>query len=351
MSRFIYLSVLLSFVMSCWVVKPAEAEGVCEPYFEKIRSNEIVLNELIADQFDVDDPVEMEFFIEARRPTDIETRNNSARVSGDLEIGLDIGHGLKGKVDCWLPLKFRQVMLSAFDLRPLNFISFKETPVWVHLKEDDWAVFHLSFSGETSQKFDVRAFPFDEQRLSLEFEIYTSDKGYNLTEIEARLHDDYGSFVAEWSPELSSLSAKLKGEAAYPVIETAWMIERQSTFYLLKFLVPAFMIYLIACVSFTLTDVGRATGMSGVILFATFSLFMASSSSVAKVGYLTLFDLVLVVQMILVLVQLILIFAWGEEVKLGPMAISDRKLRIKTAFAFVIGYALFYWIAYQSYVG
>jgi hypothetical protein len=342
-----FISIL---VLPVWGAGSANAAGKCEAFFEKIRTNEINLNAMVANAFDVDEPVELEFYMQSRTPTDVNTQNNSVKVSGDLEIGIDLGHGIRGDLDCWYPLSSSSVKLSAFDLRPLNFVSFAEKPEWLHIQGDDWAVFHISFRGDTTQKFDLRSFPFDKQNVDVNFEFYTEEKGFNLAGIEVDLHEDYGSFVAEWSPERSSLRSRFNEAGTYPVIETSWKIERQSTFYVLKFLVPALLIYLISCLAYALSHSDRAIRMSSVILFSTFSLFLASSSAVAKVGYLTLFDLVLVVQMILVLTQLFLVFAWAEEIKIGRIEFQSPRFRRAVSGLFIVGYLVFYWLAYESYV-
>jgi hypothetical protein len=151
-------------------------------------------------------------------------------------------------------------------------------------------------------RYDLKRFPFDEQKLVLDIadaEYDASDLAYAAAPLHLDLDDDARDELAAWSitskPQfaLSTHSFTPAPDApSYPHAVITVAIRRQIGFYLTRFFLPLFLIVAVAMTVFWIhpEDLSSQIGIGVTCLLAVIAFQFAESTSLPAVAYLTFAD-------------------------------------------------------------
>jgi hypothetical protein len=151
-------------------------------------------------------------------------------------------------------------------------------------------------------RYDLKRFPFDEQRLLLELadaEFDTTDLEYDREPVNLALDEDARDELAAWTvlgaPAFSlgqHVFSPRPGAPTYPQATITVAVRRQVGFYLTRFFLPLFLIVAVAMTVFWIhpEDLNSQVGIGVTCLLAVIAFQFAQASSLPAVAYLTFAD-------------------------------------------------------------
>lgn len=182
----------------------------------------------------------------------------------------------------------------------------EETARVLHIRYDGTASGSANMSARLASNFDLRRFPFDDQRLILEIESYVWDEG----QVQIMADDDKSGFaetfeIPEWTVTAVQAEVRtvdvIRSDKQFSRLTLAIDIKRKSGFYLWKILLPLLIIVMLSWSVFWMVDENfgmrvrlAATGVLTVVAYQ-----FAVAKDLPRVGYLTLIDKVTVVSFLL----------------------------------------------------
>jgi hypothetical protein len=151
-------------------------------------------------------------------------------------------------------------------------------------------------------RYDLKRFPFDEQKLVLDIadaEYDASDLSYEAAALHLDLDDDARDELTAWSitakPQFALSThafTPAPNAPSYPHAVITVAIRRQIGFYLTRFFLPLFLIVAVAMTVFWIhpEDLSSQIGIGVTCLLAVIAFQFAESTSLPAVAYLTFAD-------------------------------------------------------------
>jgi hypothetical protein len=199
-------------------------------------------------------------------------------------------------------------------------------------------------------RYDLKRFPFDEQKLTLELadaEFDASDLSYERTPLHLELDADARDQLVAWKVDATPswrlgqhAFSPRPGAPAYPLATVVISVRRQIGFYLTRFFLPLFLIVAVAMTVFWIhpEDLSSQVGIGVTCLLAVIAFQFAQASSLPAVAYLTFADRVYAVSYFAIALAMIESI-WGNTlVRRGLQERADRLDRI-CRWAFPLGIA------------
>jgi hypothetical protein len=201
-------------------------------------------------------------------------------------------------------------------------------------------------SGPLAVDLDLREFPFDTQRLTLDFVSYLHTPSELVFSADSRLIARIDRFSAEgWSfapadPETSVFRLAEDGPGA-PSISFAISAERSAAFYILTLVMPLTLVVLLSWVVHWVPPdlIAARVGMASATVFSLIALSVTFRLTLPQIDYLTRADRFVIYTTALLAVSLCVAVAAANLVQKERHAAALRLTRV-TRLAFPFGYLL-----------
>ncbi len=192
------------------------------------------------------------------------------------------------------------------------FATFPET---LNVSKDGEVVYRQRYWGNFSQPLDLRNFPMDSQRLTIQVVAV----GYNQDEVVFMQNPHDPSGLAD---ELSQTEWEVQAWSVGPVtyepthgveplsgFELSMDIDRDRYYYVLKVIAPMFLIVAMSWMVFWIkaSEPGIRIGIATTSMLTLIAYRFASGSMVPKVSYLTRFDFFILGSTLMVFLVLIMV--------------------------------------------
>ena len=183
----------------------------------------------------------------------------------------------------------------------LNFDNAEEPPKphgepVIELAPGGWVVSRSVYTAKFSTPLDVQAFPFDGQDLYVRISLFDDASKIRFRPLPESMHMHDDAFITDWSVVGQSYKIKTRkyrpGGDVYSVMEYLVKVERESTFYVWRVLLPLTLLSLIPALVFWFEPTNLqpqiSTCMGTLIAMLTFG--YSVDFALPKVAYLTLVD-------------------------------------------------------------